>query len=107
MKNLSEYVNVEEFYNEIVESQKNLMLTPKAIETLEFIANKTLNKLPPLVIDRDEVISFMLAEAQKQLKNFNPEHPAKPLSAFNFFHTVLKHFLMKKSYKNIFSCQEK
>jgi hypothetical protein len=100
---MENYVNPEELYNEIVESQKQNQLTERAIEILKLMAKLILLKLPPLVVDRDEVISFMLEEVQKHLKNFNPEHQAKPKSAFNYFSQVMKNFLVKKNYKNIYS----
>jgi len=103
---MNNYVNTEEFYNEIVKSQKNQKLTIRAFDILKLMAKHILLKLPPLVVDRDEVISFMLEEAQAKLKYFMPEHPAKPTSAFNFFNQIFKNFLAKKNYQNIFSCQK-
>ncbi len=100
---MENYVNQEEFYNEIIESQKQNQLTERSVEILKLMSNLILLKLPPLVVDRDEVISFMLAESQKYLMKFNPEHPAKPKSAFNFFSTIMKNFLRKKNYKNIYA----
>ena len=93
-------LNFEELYNEIVESQKIEKLTPKAYETLELIANLTLNKFPPVTIDRTDVIFFMMQEAQAKLKYFMPEHTAKPKSALSFFSQVFKNFLKCKNYKN-------
>jgi hypothetical protein len=104
---MNNYVDIEELYNEIIESQKQNQLTERAVEILKLMAKLIILKLPPLVVDRDEVIACMILEAQKYLMKFNPEHPAKPKSAFNFFSTIFKHFLTKKNYRNIFSCQKK
>jgi hypothetical protein len=84
------YVKEDEFYDEILLSQKIEKFTPRATEILSDMSRKIWTKLPPFIIDEEEVLSSMLYDAQKQLMRFNPNATGKKETAFLYFSQILK-----------------
>ena len=96
------YVDEEEFYNEILESQKNGKFTKRAGEILLDMAKRLLRKIDKKLmegIDEDDVITYMVIETQNQLKGFNPNFNGKKTTAFSYFGQVLRCSLVYKCTK--------
>ena len=85
------YIKKEEFYEEMVKSKNKDELTDSALETMKEMNKLIYNRLLFKNID-DAKYSKQIAEDEmiKNWRNFNPDHPAKPNSAFNFVSEIIK-----------------
>ena len=90
------YINNQQFSNEIYKSLQNGELTDGAYDSLKHIVNLVCNRYypHPTYIDRC-ARAFMISEAEKQLKNFNPGYNTKPSTPFNYFSEVTKNAIIK------------
>ncbi len=89
------YIDNQKFYDEICKSREDNKFTDHSYRIVRRIVSLNIRKsYPPSMISKC-AISFTLVDVEKQLHSFNPEHSAKPNSAFNYFSTISKHSIIK------------
>jgi L-rhamnose mutarotase len=84
-------IKKEKFYEEMVKSIENDELTDYALETMKEMNKLISNRLffkNAEDVERSKQIAT--DEMLKNWRNFNPDHPAKPNSAFNFTSEIIK-----------------
>lgn len=77
-------------YDEICKSKEQNELTEDCTDLLIYMASGTIRKMYFPSYLTKTAIAFAIVESEKQLKHFNPEHPAKPNSASNYFTEIIK-----------------
>lgn len=89
------YINNQKFYDEICKSRENNKLNAYSYHMVEQIVGLNIRKCyPPSMISKC-VTAFAIVESEKHLISFNPDHEAKPNSAFNYFSEVSKRAISK------------
>jgi hypothetical protein len=89
---MTKYVDQEEFYDEILESQKIGHFTERAVEILKEMSLRILLRYNLSLINttREELIADMIVRSQTQLSHFNPNLTGKKISAFQYFGQTLR-----------------
>ena len=92
-------INKDEFYDEIIESQKIGHFTERAVDLLNEMSERIMAKYNLALVDginREEISAFMVASTQKQLMRFNPEITGKKETAFSYFSYILRSYFVGK-----------
>ena len=89
------YIDSQKYYDEICKSRDNNEFTDIGYHMTKRIVGLNIRKCyRPSMISKCAT-AFVLVEAEKHLKDFRPEHSAKPNSAFNYFSEVSKRAISK------------
>jgi hypothetical protein len=85
------YIKTEELYEEMVKSKNQDELTEPALETIKEM-NRLIHNRLLFKNTEDSEYSKQVAEDEilERWKEFNPDHSAKPNSAFNFVSEIIK-----------------
>jgi hypothetical protein len=93
---MKKYVDTQLLYDELVKSFKEDKLTDEAKKILFDMAQKYSNKLRYKSAEEHEYCKeYAILDIQKYWKDFNPDHPAKPNSGFNYFTQIIKNDLVR------------
>ena len=91
------FIDNQILYDEICKSREQNQLTDTAYELISIMAQGTIRKIyvPWSSYITKVAISYVIADVEKYMKNFKPEHPNKPNSAYAYFTEIIKRSLIK------------
>ena len=86
------YIDNQILYDEICKSREQNELTDTAYDLIFMMAQGTIRKMyvPWSPYITKIAISYAIADVEKYMKNFKPEHPNKPDSAYGYFTEIIK-----------------
>lgn len=86
------YIDNQILYDEICKSREQNQLTDTAYNLIFMMAQGTIRKInyPYSPYINKIAISYAISDVEKYMKNFKPEHPNKPVSAYGYFTEIIK-----------------